>query len=576
MPRIHSLSSSVIAAIAAGEVAERPSTIIKELIENAIDAEATEIAIYLENDRSNSQPKIIVSDNGIGMDESDLALSVQRHTTSKIQTAEDLLRVTTFGFRGEALASIGSVSTLTIQTKTAEQTAGQELRIEFGQLVHQKPAATVQGTTITIENLFAETPARLKFLKKPQTELRLILDVVTTAALSHPEIGFLLSNNKKVLMNLRQQQDLPTRVQALFGTENAVLFSPIESGQPFFQLQGLIGTPQLARQTKTHQFLFVNKRPVEHQPLAQIIKDAYGSLLAPRSHPAFILHLELPPTGVDINVHPRKETVKFLEEAHILDFVRQAIQQTLQQMNTTYRAASSDQKWKVQEPSPTYSPFSRQASPITHKDLRQTQEPWKFTTSTEQTPIFQLHNTYLILQTAEGMTIIDQHAAHERILYEQYAQALEKKSQEMTLERHELSKPVRIQLTAADYHTLRDHFSTLRQIGFELEDFGETSIRITHVPQTLRDRNLTQLLREFTDDLLQGKPIKMADTLAHRTLAYLACRNAIQAGDPLTIEQRQELIEKLQHTQNHATCPHGRPTTVTWEIADLEKLFRRR
>lgn len=570
MPRIHALPQSVISAIAAGEVAERPSTIIKELIENAVDAGATEISIYLENA---GQQKIVVSDNGLGMDEADLRLSVQRHTTSKIQTAEDLLRVVTFGFRGEALASIGSVSKLRIQSKTKEQTIGQELVIEFGKIVDQKPIAAVVGTTVTIEELFANTPARLKFLKKPQAELRLIIDVVTTAALSHPEVGFLLTQQNKVLLHLTAHPNLFFRLATLYGAETVGLFLPLEVGQPFFKISGALGSPQLGRQTKHQQFLFINHRPIAHLLLSQTIKEAYGSLLAPRSQPSFVLHLDLPPTSVDINVHPRKETVKFIDEAQLLKFVRQSIQMTLQQKNLTYQAVPQT-PWQLQENQNIYSPFSRQASDTTHHLLRQSAEPWKFDQSVQQTPIFQLHNTYLVMQTAEGMLMIDQHAAHERILYEQYLQSL--RTQGDTVEKHELAKAVLLKLNAADYQTLKEHFSTLTQIGFSFEEFGETSLRITHVPITLKDRNLQKLFAEFIDDILQEKPIKTADQLAHRTLAYLACRNAVQAGDPLTVEQRLELIEKLNQTPNRYTCPHGRPTTITWTIKDFEKLFKRR
>jgi DNA mismatch repair protein MutL len=570
MPRIHALPPSVIAAIAAGEVAERPATIIKELIENALDAQATQISIYLEDE------KIIVSDNGSGMDEIDLALSIQRHTTSKIQTAEDLLRVQSFGFRGEALASIGSVSRLTIQSKTAEQTAGQELVVQFGQMVSQKPIAAPNGTTVIIENLFYQTPALLKFLKKPHIELRFITEAVTTAALSHPEVSFVLSKQKKVVLQTAQNQTLPQRLATLFGPEMASHFLPIQINQPSFQLSGLLGAPQLARQTKTHQFLFVNQRPISHSPLTQRIKDAYGSLLAPRSQPTFILQFVLAPASVDINVHPRKETVKFFDEARLLQLIQQSIEEVLLAKNLTYRAQQPNLSWQLQEPPTAYTPFSRQASDLTHDLLRQSAEPWKFTESVEQTPIFQLHNTYLVMQTDEGMIMIDQHAAHERILYEQYKQELEKTDSTGGSASYQLPHPLLLRFSQADYQTLEAHFSTLTQIGFTTEPFGENTLRVTSVPPSLKDRNLQRLFNEFIDDLIQEKPIKSVDSLAHRTLAYLACRNAIQAGDPLTLEQRQELLEKLNQTPNRYTCPHGRPTTVTWEKKDLEKLFKRR
>lgn len=569
MPRIHVLPQSVISAIAAGEVAERPATIIKELIENAVDAQATDISIYLEK---SGQQKIVVSDNGSGMDKADLALSIQRHTTSKIRTADDLLHVQTFGFRGEALASVGSVSNLTIQTKTAKQTVGQELVMRFGKVLSQKPVAAVQGTTVAIDGLFANTPARLKFLKKPLTELRLIIDAITNAALSHPEISFRLTQEKKILIDVPAGQDLALRLESLFGSETASLFIPFQFGETRFQVSGLLGAPQLARQTKTQQFLFVNHRPVTHQQLSQTLKDAYGSLLAPRQQPIFILQLHLPATAVDVNVHPRKETVKFLDEKQLLQFIQTSVQECLAKTNLMYRASAPD-TWKLQEPTPQYQAFSRQASAETHQLLSETTEPWKFSETLAQTPIFQLHHTYLVMQTPEGLLLIDQHAAHERILYEQYLAALKKNSE--TAQSLELAKPVILRFSPSEFQLLQNNFEMLQKVGFSIEPFGKQSVRVTHLPQNLHDRNLQKLFAEFLDDLTQEKPIKTADTLAHRTLAYLACRNAIQAGDPLAAEQRQELLKKLLETPNHFTCPHGRPTMFTWTIADLEKMFRR-
>jgi DNA mismatch repair protein MutL len=564
MSKIRPLPKSVIHAIAAGEVVERPAVVVKELIENSLDAGATMIKVWLEN---SGVSKIVVSDNGQGMDETDLELSFQHHTTSKIRQESDLEKISTFGFRGEALASIAHVSRLTIQSKTADQEFGQQIIIENQEVLEKSPVGTPTGTTITVENLFANLPARRKFLKNPNTEFRNCVNAVITASLSHPEVGFSLIHNQKNIINLPENQTLSNRATSILGAELSTGLLPISNEKDFFKLRGFLGSPQLARKNSQKQFLFVNHRPVTHSHLAKTIKESYGSLLDPRSEPLFVLFLDLPPALTDINIHPRKEMIKFMDEKQILELVQRAVEETLSQQDLTYQ---------YQPSTPSYFKLKdRTASSLTSQDLKEEIEPWQFDLGPSLEGILQVHNTYLVAQTKEGLLIIDQHAAHERILYNQFLAGLEKVSQSKN-NSVELPAPIVLNFSLSDAQVIQDQLETFSQIGFQIEPFGGNSFKVTHVPQLLKDRNPVQVLQELVDDLLAGKPVKGVDTAAQRTVAYLSCRSAVKAGDPLTQEQRKQLIEKLLQTENSFTCPHGRPTTVTFTINDLEKMFRRK
>ncbi len=570
MPRIRVLPRSVIAAIAAGEVIERPAIVVKELIENALDAGATQIQVHIEN---SGLSQIRVTDNGQGMDEEDLLLSFQRHTTSKVHSLEDLNSIETFGFRGEALASMASVSTLTIQSRTAEQEVGHHLKIHHDEIIEQQPMGLPVGTTIIVEDLFANVPARRKFLKNVQTELRHIIEVIQVFSLSHPEIGLVFSHAGKTLLSVPKNQTFAERIRSIFGHDFFThTFVVPENEGHLFRISGILGTPQIARRTTQRQYVFVNRRHITHLGLSQTIKEAYGSLIDPKSFPFFALNLEISPTQIDVNVHPRKETLRFLEEAQLLEHIRHHIAAVLEQQNLTYQYGAVE-------------PFSlevndislerdKTASAFTSGSLKEVVEPWKMSKGETHNEILQIHNTYLVAATNKGIVIFDQHAAHERILYEQFKEAF--KNQKKDTSPFTLPKPVVIECSLPDAEVIKEHLQILEKIGFSIEEFGKNSFKVTQVPAHFQDRKVKELLNELIDDLSQGKPIREADSAAERTLAYLACRNAVKAGDSLHPEQRQELIEKLLHTPNHATCPHGRPTTVTFSKSELEKLFKRK
>jgi DNA mismatch repair protein MutL len=559
MSKIKSLSESVIAAIAAGEVAERPAVIVKELLENAIDAEATQIAISLDNAGLN---RIVVTDNGIGMDKQDLEAAVQRHTTSKIFSIDDLEQVKTLGFRGEALASIGSVSRLTIQSKPAASELGYQLTVDNSQAMTIEPLGIPNGTTVMVEHLFESIPARRKFLKQPATELKYILEIATATALSHPMIGFQLFNNQKLLFQVPSHQILIERIRDLFGQDIANRMIPLNFEHTYFTVKGFVGQPQLARRSQHHQFVFVNQRFVTHPAIARTIKNTFGSLIEPKAEPFFMVLLALPQPVVDVNVHPRKETVTFMDEPQILELINRAVNEALTNHNLSYTFAP-------EQPSLLR---DKTASPATSRGLKKAVKAWQLTQESSN-EILQIHHTYLLTQTDQGMVMVDQHAAHERILYEQFLAGFE--HQQHTTQSAPLPQPVTLELSLVDAQVLIENLEMIRDIGFEIDEFGRNSFKVTALPQLLADRDVRQLLTELIDDLNQGKPITGLDSLAERTLAYLACRQAIKAGDYLTPNQRRELVKKLAETKSNFTCPHGRPVSITVHLKDFEKIFKR-
>lgn len=563
MSAIKKLPAEVIAVIAAGEVVERPAVVIKELIENALDAGATTIDITLENA---GLDVIQVTDNGQGIPAVELEIAIQRHTTSKVFSLSDLSQIQSFGFRGEALASMASVSELTIETRTATESVGTRLHSVPNQSPTLQPLGRSIGTTVTVEQLFVSVPARLKFIQNSKAELRHCLAVVVNAALSHPSVRFTLTHHQKELLTLPAHFDVTTRLAT-------VLKQPPSQLQPFYfehtlaTVSGSLGLPQIARKTKQDQYLFINGRPVSHPAINRIVKTAYGTLLAPRQEPTFLLNLELPPTEVDVNVHPRKEQVGLLHEADLLALIHQVIQERLAGTDTTY----------VWPPSTPLLLRDRGADAQTGSALKALTEPWRVGSDQPLTDIVQLELTYLIAPTPQGLIMVDQHAAHERILYEQFKavwegiQASPSSQGLVTLE-----PPQILEYSVLDSELLNDNLEVFTKIGFELEPFGLHSFKLSQVPALVSQRNYHHLIQEVLDDLHHHTGTLHVDTVTDRTLAFLACRSAIKAGDFLTLDQRRSLLAKLATTPNHATCPHGRPTLITITLAEFETLFKRR
>lgn len=569
MPTIKPLSSQLISKIAAGEVIERPVFAVKELLENAIDAQAKYIRIDLEQ---SGLQKIMITDDGIGMAREDILVSFQHHTTSKIQTEEHLNSIQTLGFRGEALHSIATISNLTIKSRCSDETSGTEIYIEEGKLIDQNPIGMPVGTTITVENLFHSVPARKEFLKHPNTEYRHILDLISSIAIAHPEIRFFLTHNTKTIVDIPKHDSLFDRVQLVLGENTARFLLPIQTQDSYIQLNGFIAKPQLHYNSAKH-FLFINNRKVQHTSIVSAVREAFGTLLEPNVFPFFLLFLEIPPHLLDVNVHPRKEQVRIFHEEQVLDLVKKAVSDVLFQQKLTY----IDKRWKSKNSHEMLEDLyvrdgntQSYTADLLRKDVVSEFEKQEIQT----TDISQLHNLFLVTQTQKGIILIDQHAAHERILYEQFVEAFQQRKQ--YVEKFELTKSIILNLSISETEIIQQYAELFSNLGFEIEEFGQNTFKLCAIPLLFKDRNAEQLLREMIDDLYQEKDIKNIDSKTHRMLTYLACRSAIKAGNVLTKEERKKLIQDLQNTKNQFTCPHGRPTQIEISLNELYKMFKRK
>lgn len=556
MTAIHPLSSEIVAHIKAGEVIERPCYVVKELVENALDAGATRISIHLEE---GGIRLIRVQDNGAGMSQEDLTQAVLPHTTSKIRTLEDIFHVSTFGFRGEALHSIAAVSKLSIQSRPADASVGLLLTAEGNSVSALQRIGMAPGTIVTAEQLFSTTPARKKFLSSRQTELRVTVELVSALALAHPAVSFRLVHNNKVLLDLPGNQSLDERAVEMVGAVAAQAFIPLKIDEPHLQVTGYIAKP-LPQGNTARQYLYVNNRTVSYPKLSLAIKQQYGSLLEPRVQPVFVLHLHVPVQLVDVNVHPRKEEVRFEHEQEVLKRVSEAVAETLRQHNLVYTLPQTEVDVIKDGNTRTYA-----ASVLKQEYLRTQPSP-------EVMPrVLQAHNLYLIAETATGVLFVDQHAAHERILYEQFLKMYQSRQSETIT----LKQSLLWELPLADAMVVQEELALFHQIGFEIEQFGERSFKISAVPVLLQDRDIIGLLVDTVRDLREGIGLSRVDSRTNRMLSYLACRSAIKAGDPISQERAQELIQQLQNCIVPYTCPHGRPTEVEVTTQEFHKLFHR-
>lgn len=573
MGRIHALPQALITAIAAGEVAERPAIILKELLENSLDAGATSIEVELHQAGLRF---LRVTDNGCGMTAAELLLSIQRHTTSKISRLADLERITSFGFRGEALASITAAADVQLISRPANQAHATSIKSYYGEVGTAEPIAGAPGTTIIVQYPFAHLPARRKFLNDSSREWRAIAQVLTQLVIAHPEVSWHITHNHRPIWHLPVSEPFD-RLIAVAGIDQPQLITTVQHQADWLQIAGWIGHPQLARTSQNTQFLYVNKRPFTWPIANRRIKSAFGQLLENRLEPFFILNLELSPGLVDVNVHPQKTTVKFMDEPQMLALIQSAVAETL------HRAYTQDQPVQVIVHPLKQAAMTEQrlpevtnrlpASAVTSQALEETvHELPTLLTQLDQHEIWQFDKTYLVTMTKTGVLLIDQHAAHERVLYEQLRTKYLTKDH---LSSFALTTACILTLDLRDAQILTEHLEELQQLGFAIEAFGSVAFQVSAVPELLQDRDPETLLKELLDDLDEGKPISLADSAAERTIAYLSCRNAVKAGDVLEPRQRLELIRQLSQCEHPHSCPHGRPTSITLTVAELEKRFHR-
>lgn len=590
---IKALSEDLQNKISAGEVVERPASVVKELIENSLDAGASQISIVIEKGGHNT---IQVRDNGSGISSDDLPSAIKRFHTSKIETVSDLFSIDTLGFRGEALASIASISEMSIISSNGDGT-GAELPIVNGNPGEVQPAANIGGTEITIRNLFYNTPARKKFLKTPRTELRKIVDVVRCFGLAFPDIEFRLIADNRDVFHI-QSESLEERIDNLLDPTYSRNLLPLNITKGDYVLSGFIGNLNLVRSRPGEQYLFLNRRFIKDRLLNRAVYNAYESLIKRGEYPFFVVNLIIPGDQVDVNVHPTKTEVRFKDEWRLFHLLKSevgnslgSILETIPGFDTSFHQNSSDtsmkdfsfHRSKVSETIPidpnqnaiqfnnpeTLTPSKSDI--IRAKDyvskLAETSSSDQSSIATEN--IWQIHKKYIVSEVNSGLVIIDQHVAHERILYEDALKAFESTS----MASQTLLFPETLKFSHDDFDALFDVLPYLEKIGFKIKKQDDLSIRIDAIPSEMAIGNEREVIREILDNFLKEK--KEYSSFQEALAAMFACKAAIKAGDSLMREEMQELVNRLFSTNHPYYCPHGRPIIVQMSLDELDGRFER-
>jgi DNA mismatch repair protein MutL len=581
MGRIRILSPQVAAQIAAGEVIVRPAHVVKELVENSLDAGARRITVEIEE---GGRKLIRVVDDGVGMEPEEAPLSLARHATSKLEVEDDLLNIRTLGFRGEALPSIAAVSRLELITRPVAAQAGLRLLVQAGDLQESSPWAAAAGTQVSVAELFFNTPARRKFLKSKEAEQAQIVESLRHLALAYPEVQFILQN-PRTLLSAPGPQTLNERVAALYGAELAARMLPVALGQGPFAVTGLITDPDFSLATSRFQLFLVNRRVVQDRVLGAVLKEVYGGLLPRGRHPGAVVALRVPPEQVDVNVHPAKAEVRFQDRGRIYGLLLGALRQALGPLHgprSQYAVSWQPEPLAAREPAPgpglaapaLWPPVSGEAPPAWGAPPPSplapvgapAASPFRFQ---DLDLIGQLQNTYILAQGPQGLIIIDQHAAHERILYE----ALN--SRGAPAARQPLLFPRVIEVNPAQVDWVREHLEVLAQAGLELSPFGGASFLLTAVPALLTQADAEAVVAEALEALSPLKSGADPQEVAQQARLFLACRSAIKAGAVLKAEEMQALLAQLDELPVSATCPHGRPLWRLIPYRDLRHSFRR-
>jgi DNA mismatch repair protein MutL len=649
---IHVLDEHIANQIAAGEVVERPSSVVKELVENAVDAKSTRIDVVVEE---GGLQLIRVTDNGAGMDEDDCRLAFFRHATSKLSTNRDLFQIRSLGFRGEALPSIAAVAKVECLTAQGQGGLGRVFHIEGGRVLRSDEAPASKGTQVTVRDLFFNTPARLKYMKTIQTELSHISDYIYRLALAYPNIAFTLRHNENLLLQTQGRGDLLQVIASIYGTSSAKMMIPISSENPDYRISGFVGKPELNRSNRYGISTIINGRYIRSFGLSQAIQQAYHTLLPIHRYPLVVLHIQMDPTLVDVNVHPAKLEVRFSKEQELYQFVEMSFRHVLQRqilIPTPQKAVVKEQV--VQERMPLYEtrksdqvqstnnfaneqiisfseqiqteretatasidykaplapqalqatqatqatqvtqathatqapqapmgksrPYSAGSQPVrTEKppehavDMMKPADQLAIPTYPQVSPIGQLHGTYIVAQNEDGLFLIDQHAAHERINYERFYDLFgqpEEASQELIV-------PITLEFTPSDASTLLQRLPNFARAGVLLEHFGGNSFIVRAYPHWLPVGEEQRIIEDMAEWILSEKQQVDIGKLREQAAIMCSCKSSIRANERLTIAEMESLLQRLSQCRNPFTCPHGRPITVSFSTYELEKMFKR-
>ena len=597
MPSIRLLPDTLISQIAAGEVVERPASVLKELLENSLDAGATEISVSLTQ---GGVKQLKVTDNGGGMDAADLPLAFARHATSKIASLDDLEQVRSLGFRGEALASIASVARVALTTRTEAAPHAWSIGAEGGAQGTPQPAAHPGGTSVEVNDLYFNTPARRKFLRTEATEFGHCEEVYKRIALSRPDVAFTLKHNGRVISHL-PAGDAARRIAAVAGAEFAGAARTLEEISSGLRLSGLAGSPAFTRSSRDAQFVFVNGRFVRDKLLAHALRQAYQDMLHGNRHAAYVLFLELDPQGVDVNVHPAKTEVRFRDARAIHQFVFHAVSKALSgsaaQTSPTvvqpvpaaggmdFRRMPYQSSLGVAQPAAAYqamfSPPPGPAAAAAGGAARAAYEaivaaaPSQPSEHEGDAPlgyaIAQLHGIYILAQNRQGLVLVDMHAAHERILYEKLKGALA--AQGMSMQK--LLIPVTFNADRLEVATVEEHAGVLQQLGFDMAPLSPTALAVRAVPAMLASADVADLAHALLSEVREFGGSRVLTEHQHELLSTMACHGAVRAHRPLTLTEMNALLREMEVTERSGQCNHGRPTWYQMSMADLDKLFLR-
>ena len=622
---IHVLSEEVINKIAAGEVIERPASVIKELMENSIDANSN----YIEIDVKNYGKDLIrVSDNGSGMARDDALLSVQRHATSKITNADDLFSISTLGFRGEALASIAAVSRTIILTKQHDADEGVKIEIEGGNLLSSSSIGTAKGTTIEVHNLFFNTPARMKFLKQDSIELKAIADVVTRYALLYNNVAFRLTHNGHNLLSTASTNDLINNLTSVYGKEAARQMIKIDFSDNAAEIHGYVSKPSLLKNDRSYQSFYVNGRYVKDDTITQALYDAFHSLLFVNKHPLALLSIKLNPDSIDVNVHPSKAIIKFSQPVKVYQSVFNAIRTALRdnslitdysvkeentplaKFNSMHPSKTSLEQNPIEQKAPAISsmqiPFAgnnMDSMPPMQDSTHSVQPPSIITTNEIQNTLLnskeavlselsgtspaaeavllsklpamkilgQIAKTYFLAEADNGLLLIDQHVVQERAYYEKFMEQMMHNSVAV----QNLITPAVIEFTPAEYAVVSSNLDLMSSLGFQIEEFGLNTFILRTVPSVFGRIQAKELLQALLEELSTGEK-NTIEKLKEAIITRMACRASIKGGDDCSIPQFISMLKELDKCAMPWTCPHGRPIIIKFSRDEIEKMFRRK
>jgi DNA mismatch repair protein MutL len=583
VPAIRPLPETLISQIAAGEVVDRPASVLKELLENSLDAGATDIGVALAE---GGIKQIRVVDNGSGIAKDDLPMAFARHATSKIASLEDLEQVRSLGFRGEALASIASVARVALSSRTVGAASAFSLGVESGNMGAVQPAAHPLGTTVEINDLYYNTPARRKFLKSHVTEFAHCEEAFTRAALSRHDVTFTLRHNGRVLARFAPS-DPAHRIGGALGADFAQSMRPIEENSGAIRLYGFAGSPAFTRASRDTQFVYVNGRFVRDRLISHALREAYRDVLHGERHPAYVLFLEIDPLGVDVNVHPAKIEVRFRDARAVHQFVFHAVAKGLSgtaaetpaavaapvAVGQSIRPRAGQTSLGLAQPVASYTAMFADARTGTLSPAAKV--PGENSNDAETPPlgfaIAQLHGIYILAQNEHGLILVDMHAAHERILYEKLKGALDSRA----MNTQKLLIPSTFHADRLDVATVEEHGTTLNLLGFDVAAISPFALAVRAVPSMLASADAAELARAILRDIREYGASRVLTERRDELLGTMACHGAVRANRGLTIAEMNALLREMEETERSGQCNHGRPTWYQMSLADLDKLFLR-